>query len=224
MKNIIIGGTRGLGQEIANRLQASGEETFVVGRSYDETEHGEGMRVDLSNLEEAHGLADKVKELGANAINFYWIAGLGYTGDFTEQKPPEFPAPETIAAVNFGNVLPAAQQAFESMHTRRKLGHFVVISSTSGYKARDNEAVYAATKHALVGFARSLGLEAERLQSDVQVALFMPGGMKTEFWDGNRPDAYDKFLDPAKVAEHIIPAVQRQDTTFYEEIIERGSL
>ncbi len=219
MKNIIIGGTHGLGYEIAKTLRASGEDTFVVGRSYEEAEHGEGLKVDLSKLEEAKELADAIKELGATAINFYWVSGYGYNGDFAEQE-----SPENMAAVNFGNVIPAAQQAFMSMLALEEVSHFVVVSSTTGYKARTDEAVYAGTKHAQVGFTRSLGLEAERLQSNVKVALFMPGGMQTPFWDGNRPGVFDEFLDPAKVAEHMVTVAQGQGATFYEEVIERGSL
>lgn len=219
MKNIIIGGTHGLGQEIAKKLQELGEETFVVGRSYEQADHGDGLKVDLSKAEEAAELGNKVKELGATAINFYWVSGYGYNGDFTEQE-----SPESMAAVNFGNVLPAAQQAFKSMLALQEVSHFVVVSSTTGFKARTNEAVYAGTKHAQLGFTRSLGLEAERLHSNVRVTLFMPGGMQTPFWEGNRPGVYDEFLNPAKVAEHMVSTAQEQNTTFYEEVIERGSL
>lgn len=219
MKNIIIGGTHGLGQEIAKKLQSSGEETFVVGRTYDESEHGDGLKVDLSKAEEAKELAHKVKELSASAINFYWVSGYGYSGDFAEQE-----SPENMAAVNFGNVLPAAQRAFKSMLALEEVSHFVVVSSTTGYKARADEAVYAGTKHAQVGFTRSLGLEAERLKSNVRVTLFMPGGMQTPFWEGNQPGSFGEFLDPAKVADHMFTVAEQQDTTFYEEVIERGSL
>jgi short-subunit dehydrogenase len=217
--NIIIGGTHGLGQEIAKELQTSGEETFIVGRSYDETKHGEGLKVDLAKIEEAKLLADKVRELGSNAINFYWISGYGYNGNFTEQQ-----SPENMAAVNFGNVLPAAQAAFKSMTALDQTSHFVVVSSTTGIKARADEAVYAGTKHAQAGFTRSLGLEAERLQSKVKVALLMPGGMQTPFWDGKQPGVYEEFLDPAKVADHILTVARNQEGTFYESVIERGSL
>jgi len=220
MKNIIIGGTHGLGLEIAKKLRAAGEETFAVGRSYNEAGHGDGLKVDLANPEEARLLADKVKELAAaGAVNFYWVAGYGYKGDFARQE-----SPEQMAAVNFGNVLPAAQQNFTAMLSLPEASHFVVVSSTTGNKARADEAVYAGTKHAQVGFARSLGLEAERLHSPVKVTLFMPGGMQTPFWDEGRPDSYDTYLDPAKVARHVVAAAQAQTTPFYEETIERGSL
>lgn len=219
MKNIIVGGTHGLGQEIAKQLHSKGEETFVVGRSYEPAAHGDGLKINLASEEDAHLLAERIKDLGDTAINFYWVSGYGYNGDFAEQE-----APEKMAAVNFSNVLPAAQVAFQKMLVEKKAGHFVVVSSTTGYKARKDEAVYAGTKHAQVGFARSLGLESERLGGDVKVSLFMPGGMRTPFWEGNQPPTFNEFLDPVKVAAHLIDRVEIQTEPFYEEVIERGSL
>lgn len=219
MLNIIIGGTHGLGQQIAQQLQEAGEETFVVGRSYDMRTHGEGMQVELSEANDAQALARCVRDLGADAINFYWVAGYGYKGDFIDQ-----PYPDMMAAANFGNVLPAAREAFRRMCTQKELGHFVVVSSTTGLKARPDEATYAATKFAQVGFARSLGLEAKRLSVPVRVSLFEPGGMQTPFWDRQRPEHFDAFLDPAKVAERILQSVADQQDTFREVAIQREDL
>lgn len=217
--NIIIGATHGLGESIAKQLRERGEETFVVGRSYDEAKHGKGLKIDLTIESDASLLAERIQQLNSLSLNFFWVSGYGYIGDFDSQV-----APEKMAAVNFGNVLPAAQSAFRLMLALKTTSHFVVISSTTGYKARKDEAVYAGTKHAQVGFTRSLGLESERLGSNVKVALFMPGGMQTPFWDGERPDIYTEFLDPTKVATRILQKIDLQVEAFYEEIIERGSL
>jgi short-subunit dehydrogenase len=217
--NIIIGGTHGLGASITRQLQEQDEETFVVGRSFDEVKHGKGFKIDLSSESDAALLGERIRQFDNTPLNFFWISGYGYNGDFSSQE-----SPEKMAAVNFGNVLPAAQAAFRIMLASDADSYFVVVSSTTGYKARKDEAVYAGTKHAQVGFTRSLGLESERLQSSVKVSLFMPGGMQTPFWDMNRPDSYTDFLDPAKVATRILEKIESQADTFYEEVIERGSL
>lgn len=121
-------------------------------------------------------------------------------------------------------VLPVAQKAWKKL-SEVDSGKFVVVSSTSGVRARPNEAVYAAIKHAQVGLTRSLGLEAERLNLPMKVSLFLPGGMQTSFWEeSQRPEAFDSFLDPAKVAAEIIKDIDSQEDTFYERTIERGSL
>lgn len=219
--NFILGGTSGLGAEIAKLYQEQGEETFVVGRSYDAATHGEGMAIDLADLEDVEKLRPHISEkLGGTTLKrFFWVTGIGYNGDFAEQ-----PKPEVMAAVNFGNGLPIAQEVWCQMLASGETSNFVVISSTSGFKPRKDEAVYAGTKHALVGLARSLGLESERLDSSIKVALIMPGGMQTPFWEGNEPKAFKDFNDPAKVAAKIVDSVAAQNEPFYEEIMERGTV
>jgi 3-oxoacyl-[acyl-carrier protein] reductase len=147
------------------------------------------------------------------------VAGYGYNGDFAAQS-----SPKQMVDVDFANVLPLAQAAWKQQLKSDMSTHFVVIASTTGTKARADEAVYAAAKHAQVGFARSLGLESERLKSRIKVALFLPGGMRTPFWDGNIPDGYENFLDPKKVAARVVSKTRSQADHFLEDRIERGSL
>lgn len=99
---------------------------------------------------------------------------------------------------------------------------FVVVSSSSGTKARKDEAVYVATKHAQVGFTRSLALENDN--PNVRVALVMPGGMRTSFWDKHPTPDYDSFLNPKHVAQNIVTRTMFQDESFDEYDIPRGSL
>ena len=219
--NVILGGTHGLGHEIALQMQKRGEKTFVVGRSYDEAQNGPGMAVDVSDTAEVHKLVEYIDQgIGEAAIKgFFWVAGYGYNGDFADQ-----PEPQQMENINFASVVPVAQSAWKKLLASENGGNFVVVSSTTGVKARKDEAIYAATKHAQVGFTRSLGLESERLESKIKVALFMPGGMRTSFWEGNEPVNFSEFLDPQKVAERIVARTAEQRANFYEETIERGSL
>lgn len=215
--NLIIGGTHGLGAEIAMALQQEGEETFVIGRSYDAGVHGPGEQLDLSDLNEVKDFAVRIADMDLKG--FWWVAGFGYSGDFATQEDVS-----EMVAVNFANAMPLAQTAWQKVLPTEKATRFVVVSSTTGARARSNEAVYAATKHAQVGLTRSLGLESERLKSKVRVALFLPGGMKTPFWDKQRPESYETMLDPAKVAKRIVTSVRSQSDFFLEDMIERGKL
>lgn len=217
--NIIVGGTKGLGSEIANLLQSEGQETYVTGRSYDKDLHGEGRVLDLSSDEDVEAFTRFINEESAAIEGFFWVAGYGYLGDFAGQTDVQ-----RMADVNFANILQIAQAAWRKMINSGQAGKFVVVSSTTGVKPRKDEAVYAATKHAQVGFARSLGLESERLGAKIKVALFLPGGMQTAFWEGNEPEIFNEFNDPAKVAKKICDSIAAQNDHFYEETIERGSL
>jgi short-subunit dehydrogenase len=216
--NIILGGTHGLGWELADQLRENDDDTYVIGRSYDEGKHGKGLSIDLSDRDDVNNLINFIDSQN-DSFSFYWPAGIGYTGDFAEQEDVQ-----QMVDVNLANVVPVIQKVWQKMLTANEATRLVIVSSTTGFKPRKNEAVYAATKHGQVGFARSLGLESERLKSNIKVSLFMPGGMQTPFWDGGRPALYDEFLDPAKVADRIIEKTGNQTDPFYEEVIERGSL
>lgn len=218
--NIVLGGTSGLGEKLADQLRGSSQEAFVVGSSHDEFYHGKGMAVDLRDLGDVEKLTRHINGMGEKALNgFYWVAGYGYTGDFADQEDAL-----EMGLVNYAHVIPIAQVAWKKMLSQEVGGNFVVVSSTTGERVRNNEAVYGGSKFAQVGFAKDLGAEAERLESNVRVSLFMPGGMRTPFWDSNPPENYDHFLDPEKVARAILKDVSAEQGNYYERTIERGSL
>lgn len=219
--HVILGGTSGLGKEITKNLRARGEETWALGSSYNADEHGQGMRVDLAAEQDVDTALDGLREnLGARALASFWlVSGYGYNGDFSEQADPR-----RMANVNFSNTLPLVQFVWNTMAEQESGGSLAIVSSTTGVRPRANEAVYSATKAALVMLGRSLGAESERLESNVRVGLFLPGGMRTPFWDGTRPEVFDSFNDPVKVAEAMVSAVYDQETHFEETTIERGEL
>ena len=111
------------------------------------------------------------------------------------------------------------------MSTQNRKSVLTIIGSTSSAKARSDEAVYVATKHAQAGLARSLGMQADEQKLPVRVALFLPGAMKTPFWNGrDLPADYMFFNDPAKIATHIINAIDCQQQPFLEWALPKGTL
>ena len=222
--NIILGGTSGLGREITNKLRERGEETLVLGSTYDAARDGQGLSVNLANETSVErAIIGLEQAIGDKALqSFWWVAGVGRNINFDQQVDPN-----RMATVNFAGALPLVQFAWQKMLAADE-GTLAVVSSTSGVTARTDEAVYAATKHAQVGFGRSLGLEAGRIKTRARVALFLPGGMRTEFWDTAQPEArpavYDTFNDPIKVAQRMIDEVAAQDAVFAEVVIPRGEL
>lgn len=218
--HIVLGGTSGLGREITNRLREDGEQAWALGSSYENEEHGDGLKIDLADTESVDNAVAQLRvRLGDHALkSFWWVSGYGYNGNFAEQENPR-----RMAVVNYAGALPVAQFAWQKMLEQDSESNFNIVSSTTGQKPRTNEAVYAGTKFALVGFGRSLGIESERVNSPAKVALFMPGGMRTPFWDGAEPDAFDTYNDPKKVADIMVDATNAQSNQYMELTIERGT-
>ena len=197
--HIILGGTSGLGLEMAKQLRKRGERVLVLGKTHDSQKHGEGFPLDVYYADQVEASFSRIEQIlnGDDIEQFVWAAGYGWRGNFEDQ-----PDARSMAEVNFSGALP-----------------------TSSIKARSDEAVYVATKHAQAGLARSLGMQADEQKLPVKVALFLPGAMKTPFWKGrDLPTDYVFFNDPAKIATHIINAVNCQQQPFLEWALPKGTL
>ena len=219
--HIILGGTSGLGQQVSTQLRARGERVLVLGRHYDESRDGEGQAVDLYDTDAVSWLTDELtRRLDGEVLqSFVWTAGYGWRGRFADQD-----VTQSMAEVNFAGALPVVQWAWRRMLKQDIVGQLVVVSSTSGVTPRSDEAVYVATKHAQVGLARSLALEAQEQAENIRVLLCLPGCMKTPFWDGREPDDYATFNDPKKVATKIVDAMQQQVVPYLEVSMPHGTL
>lgn len=219
--HVILGGTSGLGWELAQQLRAAGDRVLVLGKFYSETEFGEGFALDLYKEESVHWAIDELeRRLGKEPLEYFvWAAGFGWRGDFGDQADVR-----GMALVNFAGALPFVQAVWRRMVNQATQSNMVVISSTSGIKSRPDEAVYVATKYAQTGLARSLGREAMRRDEPVHVALFLLGGMKTRFWQGREPKHYRHYNDPSKVATKILEELAQQTDKFHEVALPRGTL
>ena len=124
----------------------------------------------------------------------------------------------------FGSVLSGSdEQIVQTVHTNfigtvqlvraglphliaQKAGDIVIVSSAAGYRGYANEAVYAGTKHAQVGFAGSLDREVR--ESGVRVSLICPAGTNTEFAFGSGRTSGDPslkdYLAPEDIAFQIL--------------------
>lgn len=220
--HIILGGTSGLGWQLAVQLRQRGQRVVVLGRTYDATQHGEGFELDVYYADQVTHAVQRLQDVatGQQLDQFVWAAGYGWRGDFQDQ-----PDARAMADVNFAGPLPLVQWAWRRMAAQSKPSTVTVIGSTSSITPRADEAVYVATKHAQAGLARSLGLQAAAQHMPVRVALFLPGAMKTPFWEWRqKPADYAHFNDPANVARHIITAVDQQYQTYLEWPLPKGTL
>ena len=220
--HIILGGTSGLGLEMAGQLRESGKRVLVLGKTHNTQEHGEGFQLDVYYPEQVEAAPAQIEQIlgDDNVEQFVWAAGYGWRGNFEDQSDAR-----SMAEVNFAGALPLVQWAWRKMARQNQKSVLTIIGSTSSVKARADEAVYVATKHAQAGLARSLGMQADEQKLPVKVALFLPGAMKTPFWNGRElPADYMFFNDPAKIAMHIINAIENQQQPYLEWPLPKGTL
>ncbi|XP_065074017.1 alcohol dehydrogenase 1-like [Ochlerotatus camptorhynchus] len=96
-------------------------------------------------------------------------------GTINEQNPEE------VIAVNLTGVINSSLIALEVMSLENSgLGGYIInIASTAGLEPFPYCSVYTATKHAIVGFTRSLGIDTVLVKTGVKFITICPGATET---------------------------------------------
>ncbi len=207
---VITGASRGLGAALALSCAPHGARIVVSGRNKKlitavaDRINGHPVVADVTKPGQVNRLARAaIKKFGHIDI---WINNAG-------TRIPHGPAERINAArmhqmleVNLFGTIYGSQAALTHMY-RRKRGIIINILSTSALTGRANSAGYCASKYATTGFTNSIRLEAKPRR--VTVIGIYPGGMRTHFFDEQKPANYDDYMDAAYVADRIIKNVLR---------------
>ena len=101
---------------------------------------------------------------------------------------------------------------FASKMKKRGSGHIIFVASQAGKVATPKASVYAASKHAIIGFANAVRMELKEF--GIQVTTINPGPIDTPFLDladqtGNYREKLSKhLLSPEKVVIAIVKAIK----------------
>ena len=98
-------------------------------------------------------------------------------------------------------------------------GTIVNIASLAGRNAFANGAAYCASKHAVLGFSKSLMMEVR--QRGLRVVAVCPGSVNTAFLDERQSPFQpnrDKILSPAHVAAVVLDALELDERATVSEL------
>lgn len=194
---LVTGGGRGLGAAIVKALAADGHDvTFTYRSSADAAEasakalaadHPDqsfaALRVDLSDRDE---VAAFTAGLGDDARYDGFVHNAGHTYDALAMMMDQAKA-EVAMQVNYWSFTRLANALLRPM-MRARNGRVAVIGSVTALQANQGNAAYAASKAALLGYARTLAVEVAR--TGVTVNYVAPGFIDTEMLA-----PYAKFRD-----------------------------
>ena len=108
--------------------------------------------------------------------------------------------------INVLGVMTGTRLALDRMLPRGR-GHIVNVASAAGRVAVPGEAVYTATKHAIVGFDEALRVEVRG--QGIEVSTVMPSLAATELAAGMQPPRFVPMVKPEQVARAIAGALER---------------
>jgi short-subunit dehydrogenase len=180
----ITGASSGIGEALARELVRRGALVLASARRLDRLEalkqsaSGPGrievLPLDVSRTDEAAGWVEAAEaKLGAIDVLVH-NAGISQRSVVAETA---LEVDRRIMEVNYFGVV-ALTKALLPRFLGRRRGHFVVVSSVTGYVGTPERSAYAASKHALHGFFESL--RAEGHPHGVKVTMVCPGFVATD--------------------------------------------
>lgn len=192
MSALVVGGTSGLGYEIARNLSHE-TDVHITGRRPKESSFANWMPLELSISDSMSRSIGKVVSQILPIDTLVYAAGFYQEGRITDLYDYEV---ESMLDVGVRGLIFAAKNILEQQGS---LDELITITSTSQWTPREKEPVYNAAKAAAGHFSNALSLD-ERVG---KVLVAAPAGMKTDFWSGVSRDDLDEMMDPAWVAEQI---------------------
>ncbi len=221
---LVTGAGRGIGRAISIALAAQGATVILVARTVPELESVRGeiasrggtaevLHADVSEEGEIKKLFEVVKSRFGRLDILVNNAGIGNFVNVRDMKVEEF---DRMWNLNVRGLFLCTQHAIHLMEAQKD-GVIVNISSLAGKNFFVGGAGYAATKWALMGFAKCLMLE-ER-QFNIRVVTVCPGSVDTSF-SGPGPSLArsDKILSPEDVADTVVAAVLMPPRAMVSEI------
>jgi 3-oxoacyl-[acyl-carrier protein] reductase len=184
---LVTGGGRGLGAAIVKALAAAGHDvTFTYRSSGDAAKSSvkalataypqqnfTALRIDLADRD---AVAAFIAEFGDDTRFGGFVHNAGHTYDALAMMMDQDKA-EVAMQVNYWSFTRLANALIRPMMHARN-GRVVVIGSVTALQANQGNAAYAASKAALLAYARTLAVEVAR--SGVTVNYVAPGFIDTE--------------------------------------------
>jgi short-subunit dehydrogenase len=194
-KNIlIVGGTSGLGLELAKHYVSETHTVCITGRHDPQLDGARFIRLSMS--------ADPgqlIQQIDAALTAFTPVNTLIYAAGFWQQGHIDTLSDDAILQMNHVGLLAPAllvQRLKRNTSTPLKV---MLLTSSSQYTPRELEPLYCATKAGLAMLGACLVKDREI----GKVLVVAPSGMKTAFWDGSSVDV-SGMLDPYWVAQQIV--------------------
>lgn len=199
---IVTGGARGIGRAVVNAFAEAGADVAIGDFRLDEAKataleisESTGRRVvavraDVTSLDDVHALRDETLRLFGKIDVLVNSAGWDQLLPFVKTTPDMW---DRVIAINFKGVVHTCHAILPHM-SERKQGAIVNMSSDTARVGSFGEAIYAASKAAVIAFSKTLAREHAR--DKIRVNAVCPGLVDTPLIEEMKQDEFThKILD-----------------------------
>jgi decaprenylphospho-beta-D-erythro-pentofuranosid-2-ulose 2-reductase len=221
MKAVVLGGTSGMGREIARRLVERGDSVFLLGVGDADLERSssdltarhprsEETKHATCDLERPEQFADALDKADAALGNFDTVVVTAAMFASQEALEADIELTRRLVTVNYANTVVFCE------HVRKRLlerggGKLTVFSSVAGDRGRKPVALYGSSKAGLSVYLEAMDhkFHAEGLS----VLCVKPGFVKTGMTAGLKPPPFAG--EPEQVANEVVRAMDEGKALIY---------
>lgn len=221
----VTGASGGIGKEIAIQLAKSGCNVFLTGR----------------NTAKLESLKKEIEDIGNNVKVFYGTSDFNKAEDIKNIiKIAREKLGKIDILVNCAGIFPVKSIAdstiedfdkcfnvnvkapfifckeFSKDMVENKWGRIVNIGSSSAYAGFKDTSIYCASKHALLGFSRSIYNELK--ERKIRTFCVSPCSVKTEMGKLVKNQEFDTFIEPKEIAKYVVFLISFDDNMISEEV------
>ena len=235
---IITGASRGIGRAIAVKAAELGYDFFITGRDIKGLEEtAELMRKAAASITEAGSFgcgegpmialhtedlsrpdsADRLFEAFSGSfkrldllVNNAGVAPAKAIGGYTAEDW------ERTMNTNARTPFFLMQHSIPLLE-KAEPGFIINIGSVVAHKGYENQAVYSASKHALLGFTKAIARDVK--DTSIRIHAVNPGGVDTDLVRNVRPDIdTSAMISPEEIAEAVMVLLQMKGNAVIDEI------
>jgi len=228
---LLTGASKGIGKDLAYTLAKEGAKVVACARNIDTlidicndiTSLGffaYPMKLDLQDEESIVQVVKKTKELYGQIDILINNAGLLALSEVSKMSTKVF---DDIMSINVRGVFLMCREVLDSM-IASKSGRIINIGSMAGRRGYPEQSAYCASKHALVGFTKSLALEVKK--HNIRVSIVSPGGVLTDMSKDlreTRGEAGDNpnWMTVEEVCNGVMYLLSQNGAAFTDELVLR---
>ena len=222
---LLTGATGGLGKEISKQLIKQGYNIFLTSTNKKSLEKLKSQLNILNNQSKIFyesGNLNKTNDINRiiqkcrknfpsidiliNCAGVFTVKSLQQTSlkDFEENFNVNIRAPFIFS------------KEFSKDMIRKKWGRIINIGSSSSYSGFKDTSIYCSSKHAILGFSRSL--HSELKSKNIRTIMISPGSVKTPMGKKVKNQKFEEFIDPVEVSEILLTCLNLDKNMVIDEV------
>jgi 3-oxoacyl-[acyl-carrier protein] reductase len=222
---LVTGATEGIGRAVAFALGRAGWAVGVCARTPARLERlllelrgagiaTEGLPADVGNEAQVKAMVQRVSKTLGTIDTLVNNAGILVARPFLELTLEEWDA---TMRTNLRSLFLVTREVLPGMRTLGR-GDVVNVSSLAGRNGFVGGTAYVASKHAVLGFSKSLMLEERK--NNIRIIAVCPGSVDTGMLANQPmlPSVPEKILRPEDVAETILTALRLPGRALVSEL------